>query len=311
MYTQRWWILLVVAGIVAWSGHEVAAGEDKLAALERKDVDVIVYRTLKGIIDQGADLYNGGDWAGCHRLYEGALLAIRPLLDHRPALQTAIDKAVLEANRSPRVSDRAFVLRAVIDQVRKETAKAAVKKEPVAEVPVPTVIEKSKEVKVIKPAVTPTPTTPAPEQLPQTKGLWDRLGAERGVARIIDDFINPALKDPGVNFYHDRGFKPRAEMVVALKKNLTDLFSEVSGGPLHYQVDTVIDTSRNTTLTNEEYEALLKHLRAALEQNKVKPEDAKSLLTNLASLRKELMNIRTGKHPVEDDKDKPEPTNLK
>lgn len=395
---------------------------DRSRALERKEIDVLIYRSLKGIIDQGADLYNAGDWVGCHRLYEGALLAYRPLLEHRPELQNAIERAIEEAARTPRVSDRAFVLRTVIDQTRKETASSLPRKdgsssprgEPVRgadatlwerlgsekgvnrvilafldkaslEAKLRPVIRKNlaqaidqeppelkarlaeflssatggpldykgkapreafKEIAIttaeydvlvrvlkevlsgqkIKPAdaelvigiaesarrdiVAPTPPanpaapsvpptnpppsgnptpaktppdSPSPSRQPgPTALLWQQLGGEKGVAQIIDDFINPALKDPTVNFYHDPNYKPQAEAVVTLKKKLRDLLAEASGGPLPNQTSGAPKpVVLNSDLSPKEYEALLKHLQASLQKNKIKLEDRKILLDNL------------------------------
>src|SRR5262245_33328835 len=68
----------------------------------------------------GVQLFNSGDHPGCFRVYQGSLTAIAPLLDHRPPLQAAVKKG-LEAAKAPgRIPDKAFALRAVLDQVYDE-----------------------------------------------------------------------------------------------------------------------------------------------------------------------------------------------
>src|SRR4051812_33194254 len=122
MQMRRWWAFAVLAGALTAATLSTpgnAPADDK--PLDRKDLDAAIHRMLRTVINQGADLYNNGDWAGCYRLYEGTLLGIQPLLDHRPELQKAIDTAVVEAARSPQIGDRAFVLRKAIDRVRKDT----------------------------------------------------------------------------------------------------------------------------------------------------------------------------------------------
>ena len=69
-------------------------GSPVLAQDAKKAADTNVYNTLRDIINQGADLYNSGDWSGCHRLYEGALLTVRPFLEHRPDQQKAITEGI-------------------------------------------------------------------------------------------------------------------------------------------------------------------------------------------------------------------------
>src|SRR5262245_10607219 len=106
MQMRRWWTVPVLAGcLLAAPGGARAQEKAAPPDLERKQIDNIVYKTLRTVINQGADLYNSGDWAGCFRLYEGSLLTVRPLLDHHPALQKAIDAALVEAARTPMLCD--------------------------------------------------------------------------------------------------------------------------------------------------------------------------------------------------------------
>src|SRR5262249_16740467 len=87
----------------------------------RKVLDQTVYNTLRDLINfKGRELYNNGDHNGCYRLYEGALITLKPLLDHRPALTALIDKGLAEAERNPVMARKAFVLRDVIDKARAE-----------------------------------------------------------------------------------------------------------------------------------------------------------------------------------------------
>src|SRR4051794_9773781 len=81
----------------------------------RPDVDARVAQGLAAVLSVGVPMYKGGDREGCARLYHGGLLAVKPLLDHRPDLQTKI-QARLDQTRSVRpVTERAFAMRAVID----------------------------------------------------------------------------------------------------------------------------------------------------------------------------------------------------
>ena len=59
------------------------------------------------------------DYAGCYHLYEGALLMVRPQLSSHPDLQKAIDDTMVRARETPQMEQRAFVLREVIDKIRK------------------------------------------------------------------------------------------------------------------------------------------------------------------------------------------------
>ena len=101
--------LLAVGLMVATAGP---ARAEAPAAAGNAAVDKIVYDTLREVINKGADLYNppASDHAGCWRFYEGALIAVRPFLAHRPALQAGITKGLTDAYNESSIAARAFVL---------------------------------------------------------------------------------------------------------------------------------------------------------------------------------------------------------
>jgi hypothetical protein len=90
------------------------------ATPDTRALDAKMLRLLTPVINRGAALYNRDDFAGCYRLYEGSLLTLRPLLDHRPELQKEIARALAAADRDPQVFRRAFTLRTALDAIRKD-----------------------------------------------------------------------------------------------------------------------------------------------------------------------------------------------
>src|SRR5262245_40753727 len=86
-----------------------AGGAGDHAERDRK-----VREALRDVIERGRALYNGNrDYTGCYRIYEGGLLAVRPLLDHRPELQKEILAGLAEAERIPINWQQAHALRKV------------------------------------------------------------------------------------------------------------------------------------------------------------------------------------------------------
>jgi hypothetical protein len=89
-------------------------GDDKDKAFE-KSID----ETIRKIIDHGADIYNKQtDYNGCFRLYEGALMALKPVLTKYPDLQQMIDEGLAGAYLRVRVDERAHALRVVLGKIR-------------------------------------------------------------------------------------------------------------------------------------------------------------------------------------------------
>src|SRR5262245_49228159 len=76
------------------------------------DADKKLSAILKDVINRGADIYNlQRDYAGCYRLFQGALLTVRPMLDQHPDLQKTIDASLQNAEAIPIAWQRAFALR--------------------------------------------------------------------------------------------------------------------------------------------------------------------------------------------------------
>jgi hypothetical protein len=115
--------------------------------VDRKVIDAALYNTLRDVINKGADMYNNGDMTGCYRLFEGALLTAKPMLDHRPGLQKSIAKALTAADRDAVTFRRAFALRAALDKVRAELNPNPKKDK----LPLPIVEEKKEVTKPVEP----------------------------------------------------------------------------------------------------------------------------------------------------------------
>jgi hemoglobin len=223
---------------------------------EKHDTKVL-RDALKDVINHGAELFNkDGDHAGCYRLYQGALIAIKPFLP--PPRQQEIDKALADAESLPRFSDRAYALRKTIDSIR-------------------------------APAGTAPPVIPDKKaEIPGTT-LWDRLGGEKNVRKVVDDFTQAAAADPMVNFSRNGKYKLDEPSVKYLQQQLVDFISTATGGPLKYQGKRMKDVHNGMGITNAEYDALGKHLEKVLEKNGARPRDVNAVLKAVESLRPDIV----------------------
>jgi hypothetical protein len=85
---------------------------------------IAIHRSLRDVINTGADLFNlQGDHAGCYRLYQGSLLAIRPMTSARQ--QADISRALDEADKKTSFADKAHRLRDAIDALREQLVPTA------------------------------------------------------------------------------------------------------------------------------------------------------------------------------------------
>src|SRR5262245_9066518 len=100
---------LALVTALSWGVTLTAADDPKLPDV--KAFDKLVIDTLRDVHNKGADLYNTSkDFAGAYRLYQGALVTIRPLLAHRPDAQKIIDESFSATEKETEAARKAFLL---------------------------------------------------------------------------------------------------------------------------------------------------------------------------------------------------------
>jgi hemoglobin len=264
---MQWKVPLSACLLLAAVG--AARADDKARSakpLERRVLDEAIYENLRDIINQGAPMYNQGDWNGCYRLWEGSLLSVRPLLDHRPTLQPIIDGAIANARQDPLLWRRAFVLRPALDKIRADID---------ADYPHG---KKAKDEDKTSVA--------APEK---KKTMWERLGGKSGVTRLVDDYVNVVSKDPKVDFFRHNKYKVDAEQIDKMKREFVEQISEATGGPLKYTGPDMKKVHKGMGITDAQFDAATADLKTVLEKHQVGAEDRKTILDAVARYRKEVV----------------------
>lgn len=116
--TTRILAALALATALTLGAQSTAADDPKLP--ETKVYDKLVIDALREVHNKGADLYNTQkDFAGAYRMYQGALVAVRPLLAHRPDAQKLIADGLDAAEKETDAARKAFLLHEAIEGVRK------------------------------------------------------------------------------------------------------------------------------------------------------------------------------------------------
>jgi hemoglobin len=138
------------------------------------------------------------------------------------------------------------------------------------------------------------------------KSLYERLGGEKGIRGIMDDFVTRAVADPRVNWERKgikRGgvmgvggkpveWKPTPQNVEQLSKHLTQFVSLATGGPAHYDGRDMKEAHKGMKITNAEYDAAIGDLKAALDAARVPTEEQKELLSIVESTRPQVTEER-------------------
>jgi hypothetical protein len=143
---------------VGWIG----AADDGPKLPDTATFDKLVVDTLRDIHNRGAELFNmGKDYAGAYRMYQGALITVRPFLAHRPAAQKLIDDGFAGAEKESSVAMKAFKLHEAIEAVRADLKEAGVKKPSLELAPPPREKKKPTDKKTPMPVGTNIPAGPS------------------------------------------------------------------------------------------------------------------------------------------------------
>jgi hemoglobin len=138
------------------------------------------------------------------------------------------------------------------------------------------------------------------------KSLYDRLGGEKSIAQIMDDFVNRAMADPRVNWERKGitvgGFTTQRNKsvqwnasplnVAQLKKHLVQFLSLSTGGPSFYDGPEMKNAHTNLHITNAEFDAAIGDLKASLDKLQVPNKEQKEVLAIFESTRPQVVEER-------------------
>ena len=133
--------------------------------------------------------------------------------------------------------------------------------------------------------------------------LYERLGAEAGLAKIVDDFTQRVLQDPRVNWQRlgnksgvfgkkSDGWQSTPENVAVLKKHMVQFLSLATGGPAKYDGKGIKASHEGMKITNPEFDASIGDLKASLDKLQIADREQKELLAIVESTRPQIVTER-------------------
>jgi hemoglobin len=138
----------------------------------------------------------------------------------------------------------------------------------------------------------------------EKRTLYDRLGGEPGISRIVDDFVSRVLHDPRVNWQRaglKRGLFRRVpvnsweatpENVAILKRHMSQFLALAAGGPARYGGEEMESTHAGMRISNSEFDAVIGDLKASLDKLQIPDREQKELLAIVESTRPQIVTER-------------------
>jgi hemoglobin len=121
-------------------------------------------------------------------------------------------------------------------------------------------------------------TTPQP-----SAKLYDRLGGQPAIEKVIDDFIAIVIKDERIN--------KRFQNIDAanLRKQLIDQVCNATGGPCEYKGKDMKTAHTGMKITDDEFNALVEDLVKSLKDNGVKDPEIQELGAALGKMKDQIV----------------------
>lgn len=143
------------------------------------------------------------------------------------------------------------------------------------------------------PIVAALPVVVVPKEVPaKEKSLYERLGGEKAITAVVDDFVARTAKNEKVNFFRkgtDKEWKPTPAQVDQLKKHLVELIGSATGGPQKYTGRDMKSSHAGMKITEAEFNAMAGDLKATLDQFKVPAKEQDELFKIVGSTKGDIV----------------------
>jgi len=124
------------------------------------------------------------------------------------------------------------------------------------------------------------------------KSLYDRLGGEKAITAVVDDFVARLTADERVNVFRKgtgKEWNPTDKQVAMLKSHLVNLIGQLTGGPQKYTGRDMQKTHAGMKIKDSEFDAAAADLKATLDHFQVPDREQQELLAIVASTRGDIV----------------------
>ena len=121
----------------------------------------------------------------------------------------------------------------------------------------------------------------------EKKTLYARLGGYDAIAAVVDDFVGRLVADKRLNKF----FVGHSEdSLHKIRQHVVDQICNAAGGPCLYTGRDMRTSHHGLGITNEDWDASVKHLVATLDKFKVPKAEQDELLAVVGTLKKDIVD---------------------
>ena len=120
------------------------------------------------------------------------------------------------------------------------------------------------------------------------KSLYSRLGGKKAITAVVDEFVNIVAADVRINkFFAAAANDPKR--LAAFKMKLVDQICQGTGGPCKYRGKDMASAHKGMGITEEDFNALVEDLVAALNKFNVPDAEKNELLGILGPMKPQIV----------------------
>ena len=116
-----------------------------------------------------------------------------------------------------------------------------------------------------------------------SRSLYDRLGGKPAISAVVDNLVGRVAQDDRINLRFAN------TDIVHLRMMLVDQICQASGGPCTYTGKDMKTAHHNLNITNDEFNALVEDLLAALGELRVGAPEQQELVGALGGLKGDIV----------------------
>ena len=120
----------------------------------------------------------------------------------------------------------------------------------------------------------------------QQKSLYQRLGGYDALAAVTDDFIGRLATDPQLGRFFAGHNK---EGLTRIRQHVVDFLCVATGGPCAYTGQDMKTAHTGLHITDEDWDASVKHLTATLDKFKVPEKEKGEVLAAISGLKGDIV----------------------
>lgn len=115
--------------------------------------------------------------------------------------------------------------------------------------------------------------------------LYERLGGESGIGRIVDDFVATAQRDARIEKRFEKADLTRFRHAFGTQ------LCEITGGPCRYDGPDMAAAHRGMKISAIEFDAFIGDFAKSLDEHDVAPAEQRELLFALKAMQAEVMGL--------------------